>query len=109
MRHQTINGPRQQIFQMTTGVLQLMKGRFDAFSNTFEQLVEGMWVLLSLVDRFGRPQAISGLGMSLPFPPATNEAFVDKIDIKNQCSCTVSQPRVELRISLNESIIEPTS
>src|SRR5258708_25325465 len=71
-----MNGFSQQAFQITPGVLDLVKCSLDALTNSLEQLVKGDRVLLTLVSPFGSPEAIAGALTNTGLPVIAQKAFV---------------------------------
>jgi len=69
---------RQQMLHMTTRMLQLMKGGFDAFADTGQQGIEGRRVLAGLVSTLSRPDAVTPSVAHLRLPQVTDEAFIGK-------------------------------
>src|SRR5258708_31197209 len=71
-----MNGFSQQGFQVTPGVLDLVKGSLNALTNSLEQLVEGRRVLWTLVSAFGSPDAIARTLTHTLLPIIAQKAFV---------------------------------
>ena len=73
-----MQGFSQQVLQMTTRVLQLVKRGFDAFPDAGQQGIKGWDILHHLVGAFGRPNPVAPGTAHLSLPSRANKAFIGK-------------------------------
>ncbi len=64
------------MFNVASGILQLMKGRFDAFAHALELIVENCRILDSLGVTFGVPHAVLPGFKDAGLPSVAQKAFI---------------------------------
>src|SRR2546423_11193987 len=77
-RTETGYGLSQQAFKVASGVLQAMKGAFNALPDMTQQTVKGGGVLLGFAIPFIRPDAISGRLAAFSVPSRAPQTPITK-------------------------------
>lgn len=64
------------MFEMTTGILNFMKGSFNPFARARNPAIQRGWILLKLVGSFGGDNLIASGYELRPLPLFADESFV---------------------------------